>query len=50
MKIAWVFPGQGSQKIGMGSDVIEIEDAKQRFDFASDIFNRDLYKICSEKK
>ncbi len=49
MKIAWVFPGQGSQKIGMGSDVIEIEDAKQRFDFASDIFNRDLYKICSEK-
>ena len=46
MQTAWVFPGQGSQKLGMGQDVIELNDAKRRFDFASNIFNRDLYHIC----
>ena len=47
MQIAWLFPGQGSQKIGMGQDVIELNDAKRRFDLASNIFKRDLYHICS---
>ena len=49
MKIAWVFPGQGSQKIGMGKSVIELENAKNRFDFASNIFGRNLYRICEEE-
>ncbi len=48
MQIAWVFPGQGSQKTGMGKDVITLEDAKPRFDFASDMFGIDLFKICEE--
>jgi len=48
MQIAWVFPGQGSQKLGMGKDVITLEDAKERFDFASEIFGIDLFKICEE--
>ena len=46
MQIAWLFPGQGSQKLGMGKDIIELNDAKRRFDLASNIFNRDLYQIC----
>jgi len=47
MQIAWLFPGQGSQKLGMGQDVIELDDAKRRFDLASNIFNKDLYQICN---
>ena len=48
MKIAWVFPGQGSQKIGMGKDVINLYGAKRKFDYASNEFDKDLYKICED--
>jgi len=48
MQIAWVFPGQGSQKLGMGRDVITLEDAKTRFEYASNVFGLDLFKICEE--
>ena len=46
MKIAWVFPGQGSQKIGMAENVINLSNSKERFDYASNFFSRDLYTIC----
>ncbi len=46
MTVVWVFPGQGSQKIGMARSVINLPKAKTRFDYASDQFNRDLYEIC----
>ena len=46
MQTVWLFPGQGSQKLGMGKDVLELNDAKGRFDLASNIFNKDLYQIC----
>jgi len=48
MEIAWVFPGQGSQKVGMAKEVIDLKDAKQKFNYASEIFERDLYRICEE--
>ena len=45
MTIAWVFPGQGSQKIGMGQEIITLPGAQERFDLASELLGRDLFKI-----
>ena len=47
MTIAWVFPGQGSQKLGMSDGVLAIPGAKERFEFASTLLGRDLLNICS---
>ena len=49
MKTAWVFPGQGSQKLGMGQEVIDLLDAKERFQYASEFFGRDLFEICQHR-
>tara|TARA_B100000700_G_C14840671_1_gene759088 strand:+ start:129 stop:1013 length:885 start_codon:yes stop_codon:yes gene_type:complete len=46
MSIAWVFPGQGSQKVGMADSVLSLPKARERFNLASDIFGRDLLAIC----
>ena len=46
MGIAWVFPGQGSQKIGMAGPVLELPGAYERFSFASELLGRDLLSIC----
>ena len=46
MTIAWVFPGQGSQKIGMANSLLELPGSRDRFDLASQIIGRDLWKIC----
>ncbi|MBD2260912.1 ACP S-malonyltransferase [Pseudanabaena sp. FACHB-2040] len=34
-KTAWVFPGQGSQAIGMGVDLLELPGARAKFEAAS---------------
>lgn len=47
--IALIFPGQGSQAIGMGKDFYEKSDiAKNIFNQADSILGRSLSKICFE--
>ena len=46
MSVAWVFPGQGSQKIGMAKQIENLPNAKKRFSFASEVFERNLFDIC----
>ena len=46
MGIAWVFPGQGSQKAGMADGVLELPGARERFALASAQLGRDLLAIC----
>jgi len=46
MTVAWVFPGQGSQKIGMAKQIENLPNTKDRFSYASEIFERNLFEIC----
>ncbi|MEI7769042.1 MAG: ACP S-malonyltransferase [Chloroflexales bacterium] len=49
MSIAWVFPGQGSQAIGMGHDIYEhFSVARAIFDQADDLLNLPLRSLCFE--
>lgn len=49
MKIAFMFPGQGSQFVGMGKDIYEkYQEAKNVYEYASDILEMDVKKICFE--
>jgi len=42
MTVAWVFPGQGSQKIGMAKQIENLPNTKERFIYASEI-SRGIY-------
>ena len=47
MTKTFLFPGQGSQKVGMGADFCEtFNGARKRFDEANEILGRDLKEIC----
>ena len=49
-KIAFVFPGQGAPKIGMGKDFYDAFDtAKQIFEDASDWLSLDMKALCFEE-
>jgi [acyl-carrier-protein] S-malonyltransferase len=43
---AWVFPGQGSQAVGMGLDLLEHSHAQQRFQEAEAILGWSVSKCC----
>ncbi len=46
MKTAWVFPGQGSQILGMGVDLLAIDSAKTTFDRSAEILGWSVVDIC----
>ncbi|MEA5575648.1 ACP S-malonyltransferase [Anabaena sp. UHCC 0451] len=45
-KTAWVFPGQGSQALNMGIDLLKISSAKAKFDQAEAILGWSVSDIC----
>lgn len=48
-KIAFIFPGQGAQVVGMGKDIYEsYESAKHVFDTADKVLGKSISGICFE--
>jgi [acyl-carrier-protein] S-malonyltransferase len=49
MRIAWLFPGQGSQEVGMGQDVSAASSgARKVFENADRALGRSIRKLCFE--
>lgn len=49
-KTAWVFPGQGSQAIGMGVDLLELPEAKAKFEQAEQILGWSVPAVCQSEE
>ena len=48
-KIAFIFPGQGAQAVGMGKDIYEnYESAKNVYDTADNVLGRSISDVCFE--
>ncbi len=49
MKIACLFPGQGSQSVGMGKDLFDnFAEARKTFEAIDKVAGRTLSKLCFE--
>ncbi len=48
MKIAFVFPGQGSQSMGMMDSFAALPAVRETFSQASDVLRQDLWKLVAE--
>ncbi|MFM6192023.1 MAG: ACP S-malonyltransferase [Planktothrix sp.] len=46
-KTAWIFPGQGSQKIGMGADLFAQSELKAQLELAEKILGWSVPEICN---
>lgn len=49
-KTAWVFPGQGSQAVGMGLDLVDLPSAKTKLEQAQAILGWDVLEICQSEE
>ncbi|MBW4600219.1 MAG: ACP S-malonyltransferase [Calothrix sp. FI2-JRJ7] len=49
-KTAWVFPGQGSQTVGMGIDILDLPNSKEKFAQAEEILGWSVIDICQDEE
>ncbi len=49
-KTAWVFPGQGSQAVGMGIDILDLPNSKEKFAQAEEILGWSVIDICQDEE